>query len=198
MHVGSIRWSVSRGNGGRIQSERYTRYRSVYTHSTHPLTDHALLDATASTPIPLERDLSRTHQSFGYISWLSRLIFQSRFSVCFSYFVIIKRLNRCASLSYILFFLFIRCEDRKIDIFFGWNNFETINKVAFWFRLSYIFVSTHFLFLWTMNRDLRKTFFSYISRLISSLAYFSRFFFMHSYLVLRALLSRSRFLSRIP
>lgn len=138
MHVGS-RWSVSRGNGGRIQSERYTRYRSVYTHSTHPLTDHALLDATASTPIPLERDLSRTHQSFGYISWLSRLIFQSRFSVCFSYFVIIKRLNRCASLSYILFFLFIDAKIEKSIYFLD----ETIlgNKVvAFWFRLKVIYL----------------------------------------------------------
>lgn len=113
MHVGS-RWSVSRGNEGRIQSERYTRYRSVYTHSTHPLTDHALLDATASTPIPLERDLSRTHQSFGYISWLSRLIFQSRFSVCFSYFVIIKRLNRCASLSFFSFHQMRRSKNRYI------------------------------------------------------------------------------------
>lgn len=63
LYVGCVRWSVSRGNGGGIRSEEI---RPVYIHSAHPLTDHALLDATAS--IPLERDLSRTHQSFGYIS----------------------------------------------------------------------------------------------------------------------------------
>lgn len=76
----------------RSKERRYTRYRSVYSHSTHPLTDHgAFRRNVASTPIPLERDLSRTHQSFRYISWLSRLIFQSRFSLPLSYFVIIKR-----------------------------------------------------------------------------------------------------------
>lgn len=152
MHVGSIRWSVSRGNGGRIQSERYTRYRSVYTHSTHPLTDHALLDATASTPIPLERDLSRTHQSFGYISWLSRLIFQSRFSVCFSYFVIIKRLNRCASLSFFSFHQMRRSKNRYI---FWMKQFWVI-KLLFFDLDSKLYICINS-FLISLNHEPRFT-----------------------------------------